>query len=350
VEIVVKEISESLLRRGLHVSVYSLDLSKNMMSAQKIDGVMVKRFKPLVGDPLYLPPPNFVKAIRGADADIIHVHSAHTLLPVFVALSKRRDQNLLLQPHYHRYGQTRIRDLLFDSYKYSLDLLVFPRTKAVIVNSPYEKRIVHEDFPPCKHVVLIRESISTEELKSIKWKPEKPARILCVGTLRKYKNVRSLLGACAHLVKIRRESVRLVIIGDGPEREHLTRFARKIGIEEYIEWKRNLPRQQLLEEYAKASVFVSLSPLESFSRVVHEAISIGVPTLVLDFGATGEMVRKGLVEGVSSLSPDVIAEGILKTSKRPSLNAGQIEDTYPSWDEYADVLLRTYQNALHHER
>jgi glycosyltransferase involved in cell wall biosynthesis len=345
VEIVVKKISESLTKKGLSTIVYSLDLSSKTVKEQKINGVTVKRFKPLVGDPLYLPPPNFIEAIRRADVDIIHVHNAHTLIPTFVALLKRRNPNLLLQPHYHKFGQTRIRNILLQLYKYSLDALVFARAKFVIANSPYEKKTIHEDFPHCKDVVLIREAVSLAELKSVKWNPKQPSRILYVGALRKYKNVRSLLGAFAHLVKIERKPFKLVIIGDGPEREHLIRFARKIGIEDYIEWKHNLPWQQLLGEYAEASVFVSLSPLESFSRVVHEATLIGVPAVVLNFGTTGDMVKEGSVEGVNSLSPNDVADGILKALKRPHLKTNQTRDNYPSWDKYTDQILEIYQKA-----
>ena len=171
VEVVVERISESFVKRGLSVTVYSMDLSSETLKKQDINGVSVRRFKPLAGDPLYLPPPSFIKAIKREEADIVHVHNAHTLIPTVVALSKTRRQKLLLQPHYHKFGQTRIRNLILSSYKYSLDKLVFPRVEYVIANSPYERRIIHEDFPSCKNVILIQEGISLTEIKSVKWKP-----------------------------------------------------------------------------------------------------------------------------------------------------------------------------------
>lgn len=351
VEVVVKRISELLVEKGLFITVYSIDLSNKTMKEQTINGVLVKRFKPLVGDPLYLPPPNFIQAIRRDEADIVHVHNAHTLIPTFVALSKRRRQKLLLQPHYHKFGQTRIRNLLLGFYKYSLDKLVFPRVEFVITNSPYERRIIHEDFPSCKNVVLIPEGISLAEIKSVKWSPEKPTRVLYVGTLRRYKNVEKLLKAFAYLVKAIEKSFKLVIVGDGPERERLVNMTCEIGIEDYVEWKRNLSQKQLMMEYARAGVFISLSRLESFSRVVHEAILIGVPTVVQNFGATADMVKQDLVEGVNSLNPDVIAGAILKASRKTPLKVArtrvcEIQKTSLSWDEYLDRILEIYRKAL----
>lgn len=350
VEVVVKKISELLFERGLYVIVYSMDLNRKTMKEQNINGVLVKRFKPLIGDPFYLPPPSFIKEIMREEVDMVHVHNAHTLIPTFVALLKRRRQKLLLQPHYHKFGQTLIRNLLLGLYKYLLDKLVFPRVEFVMANSPYERRIIREDFPNCKDVVLIQEGVSLVELKSVKWSPEKLTRVLFVGALRKYKNVERLLEAFAYLVKTREKPFKLVIVGDGPEREHLINLARKMGIESHVEWKRNLSRQQLLTEYARAGVFVSLSQLESFSRVVHEAVLIGVPTVVRNFGATADMVKEGLVEGVNSLNPRDIANAILKVARKTPLKVGEIQKTFLSWEGYLDKVLEVYRKTLRSKR
>lgn len=350
VGVVVKKISELLVETGIFVSVYSMDLSSKTVKEQKINEVLVKRFKPLVGDPLYLPPPSFIEAMRKENVDIVHVHNAHTFIPIFVALSKRRRQKLVLQPHYHKFGQTRVRNLLLSLYKYSLDMLVFPRVKFTIANSPYERRIIEEDFPSCKNVVLIQEGISLAEIESVMWNPEKPTRILYVGpSLRRYKNVDKLLEAFAYLVKTKENPFKLVIVGDGPERGYLKDLSRKIGIENCVEWKRNLPRQQLLVEYGRAGVFVSLSHLESFSRVVHEAVLIGIPTVVRNFGATAGLVKKGIVEGVDSLNPEVIAEAIWEAARGPPPKTGGIQ-AFLSWEEYVERILDIYHEALRIKR
>jgi len=347
VEVVVKQLSELLVEKGIDVAVYSIDLSSRTAKEEDVNGVLVKRFKPFFGDPLYLPQVNFVKAVRNKEADIIHVHNAHTLLPILVALAKRDRQKLLLQPHYHKFGQTLIRDLLLNVYKNSLDKLVFPRTKSVIVNSSYEESIIKEDFPHCNNIVLIPEGISLTELKAVKWLPEKQIRILSVGALRRYKNIDRLLEAFTYLVKEREgEQFKLVIVGDGPERERLISLTRRIGVEGFVEWKRNLSRQELLAEYARARVFVSLSKLESFSRVMYDAVLIGVPTVVPIFGATEDLVEKGLVERVESLDPKVIANTILRAAEKPPLKTGEIPETFLTWEEYTERILELYQKVL----
>ena len=138
----------------------------------------------------------------------------------------------------------------------------------------------------------------------------------------------------------------MVIVGDGPEREALVNLASSLGIAGLVEWKHGLSRTELLNEYAKASVFVMLSPLESFSRVVYDALVIGVPTVVLNFGALRHLVDEGLAEGVNSLAKDSIANALLKASESTYQKLSLTSDSFLDWDSYVDRLVMFIQKAL----
>lgn len=338
VEVVVQKISETLVERGIQVVVFSLDRSSNLASVDNIRGVLVKRFTSLVGDPLYLPEPKFVAGLRKEKADVIHVHNIHTLPPLFVALCRRSDQKLLLQPHYHRYGQSPFRHSFFELYKQGAYGTIFSRTHIIVVNSAYEKQILCEDFPEAGNILLLPEGIDVDEAMHVKYEPVEPKRILYVGGLRRYKNVDKILEGFAYLIKNGDRNFRLVIVGDGPERNSLVNLADALGINGFVEWKSRLSRQQLLCEYAKASVFILLSPLESFSRVVYDALFVGVPVVVLDFGALRHLVAAGFAEGVNSLTQQDIADALLKATKK----------TYPrfSWDANAFLDWKSYSNRI----
>jgi len=344
-EVVVQRISEMLTMKGASVTVYSVDYDHKLPRQQKINGVLIKRFKPLIGTPLYVPEMNFVKYIRKENANVVHIHNIHTLLPLLTSLLKHENQKLLLQPHYHRFGQTPTRHLFFNRYKQLFHILASRHIDCIVVNSSYEKKIFSEDFPECKNVVLIPEGIAVDELKRVRWSPEKPARILYVGALKRYKNVDKILKAFAKLVATRKGNFKLVIVGKGPEYLQLVDLAKGLRVEDLVEWKYDLSRYQLLSEYAKASVVVLFSLLESFSIVVNEALLIGIPTVVLNFGATANLVNAGLAIGVSSVDPDEIAVGILKAigAARPQIrkNLG----VFLSWDEYTDRILSTYRQV-----
>ena len=346
VETVVRKISEMLAMRGISVTVYSVDFNLKLLKQEKINGVIVKRFKPLVGDPFYIPEPSFIKSIREENAEIFHIHNIHTLLSFLTILLKRKNQKVVLQPHYHRFGQNLTRHLLLNIYKRAFNMLAFPYTDRIIVNSYYEKKIFREDFPRFKNVLMIPEGIAINELRSVKWDPEKSVRILYVGGLRRYKNVDKLIKAFARLVKMEKGEFKLVIVGSGSELERLVNLAKKLGVMNLIEWKQNLSRRQLLLEYSKASVFVLLSPLESFSRVVYEALVIGVPTVVLNFGATANLVKDKLAIGVNTLNPDEITNAVLKALQRTKPRTIKDQKIFLEWEEYLDKILEVYYAIL----
>jgi glycosyltransferase involved in cell wall biosynthesis len=346
VEIVVQTISELLSKRGISVTVYSVDFNPRLPRQQKVNGVLVKRFVPLLGDPFYIPAPDFIGSIRKENVDVVHIHNIHTLLPCVTALLTHKSQKLLLQPHYHRFGQTSMRDFFFNLYKKAWHKLFFSYVDCVIVNSDYEKKIFLEDFAKCRNVLLIPEGITINELKLVDWKPEKPARILYIGGLRRYKNVDKLIEAFEQLVRKMKIDSKLVIIGKGEEYPRLVELAKKLKLMEFIEWKHSLSREQLLSEYSKASVFVLLSPLESFSRVVYEALLIGVPTVVLNFGATSTLIKNGLAVGVNSLNPEEIAQGILDAIKKSSIKIKKPLSFFLSWENYINRLLEVYRRML----
>jgi glycosyltransferase involved in cell wall biosynthesis len=342
VEIVVQKISERLAAKGAQVTVYSVDLTLGLLREQKVNGVSVKRFTPFFGDPLYLPEPKFLTSLRRDKPDIIHVHNVHTLPPFLAALAKHKDQKFLLQPYYHRFGQSSIRNSLFKLYRYGLGNVAFSRLDLVIVNSTYEKKIFNEDFPACKEIVLIPLGMDVNETKRLKHDPVEPKRILYIGALRPYKNVDKVLEGFARLIREESEEYRLVIVGEGSEYDYLVKLAHSLGVAPLVEWKRGLSRGQLLNEYAKTSVFILLSSLESFSLVTYEALMIGVPVVVLNFGALADLVDAGLAEGVDSLDAKEIAGALLRASRKKYTKM----NLFLSWRDYSNIIFDVYRRLL----
>ena len=347
VEVVVQKISEMLVAgEEAQVTVYSVDLSQGLLRRQNVNGVLVKRFISLFGDPFYFPEPRFIIDLMREKADIIHVHNVHTLLPFLATLSKHSKQKLLLQSHYHRFGQSSLRHSLLKLYRYGLKSMIFSRVDLVIANSAYENRILCEDFPKFRNVFMIPEGMDVDEVKHVKHDPVEPKRILYVGALRRYKNVDKILEGFAHLIKGGDTQYRLVIVGGGAEYTSLVNLAHNLGISSFVEWKYGLSRQQLLCEYAKASVFILLSPLESFSRVVYEALLIGVPVVVLNFGALSSLVEAGLAEGVNSLNPSEIADVLLKATRKTYAKVSGSINAFLDWKEYSNRIINVYDKLL----
>lgn len=108
-----------------------------------------------------------------------------------------------------------------------------------------------------------------------------------IGRLAKQKRVEDLIWAVETMRQIRPQ-LRLVIVGDGPERERLENFASDVGVTDCIRFlgHRN-DASQWLELF---DVFCLASSFEGMSNSLMEAMSVGKPVIASDIPANRELV------------------------------------------------------------
>jgi glycosyltransferase involved in cell wall biosynthesis len=109
---------------------------------------------------------------------------------------------------------------------------------------------------------------------------------LYVGYLSSFKGPQYLVEVLPKLEK----NVVLEIVGNGPLKPYLERRARELKVNDRVKFFEHLPRQELLQKYADADVFVMLSMHEAYSLVVAEALAVGVPCIVAKASALEEWV------------------------------------------------------------
>jgi glycosyltransferase involved in cell wall biosynthesis len=102
--------------------------------------------------------------------------------------------------------------------------------------------------------------------------------VLAVALLRRHKNLPILIRAFAALSG-RREDLKLVIVGDGPERNGLERLSEELGVSDRVTWLKRLSDPAVAGLHAHASIFVAPSLAEGFGLTVLEAMSHGVPVI-----------------------------------------------------------------------
>jgi glycosyltransferase involved in cell wall biosynthesis len=110
------------------------------------------------------------------------------------------------------------------------------------------------------------------------------------------KRVDRLIRAFAR-VAAERPDARLVIVGDGPERQALERLVRALGIQGLVELTGALDARAAQERMSRASVMALPSVRESLGAVYLEAMSLGVPSL----GTRGEGIEEHIEHGVSGI-------------------------------------------------
>jgi len=143
--------------------------------------------------------------------------------------------------------------------------------------------------------------------------------------------------------------VKLIIIGDGPEREVLEKeFSREISekIVIFLGWVAN---RKVPKYYALADIFLMPSEEEGFPRVILEAMAVGLPFAAFDIGGVKEIippdfytnaVRRGQVGEFISL-----AKKALLMTKEERLNWKKTAHNWVSrfqTEKVAEIFLEMY--------
>ena len=107
--------------------------------------------------------------------------------------------------------------------------------------------------------------------------------VLFVGSLFNRRRLPDLITAFARATGDMPEA-RLAIVGDDRSwpRQDLPSVARELGVADRVEYRRYVPDAELADLYGRASVFAFLSEYEGFGLTPLEALSAGVPVVVLD--------------------------------------------------------------------
>ena len=282
----VRNISERLAKK-YEVSVFTTDPSGKLPREEVINNVYVRTFRSWAPSEAYYFSRELKKYLmENSDSyHIVHAHSYHAFPALYAAQAKKRSK-LFFTPHYHGTGHTFFRELLHIPYRF-LGKKIFEKADRVVCVSNCERKLVMKCFKVDeKKVVVIPNGINLEEFKGLKRRSKDCTVILYVGRLEKYKGVHYLIEA---LLKLDNDIV-LEIVGKGSYKRRLVKLTRKLGIEDRVKFFQDLPRNELLQKYADADLFVLLSKHEAYGITVAEALASGTPCIVANASALKEWV------------------------------------------------------------
>jgi glycosyltransferase involved in cell wall biosynthesis len=220
--------------------------------------------------------------------DILHTHNYKSTL---IGALAARKLNIGLVATVHGYTQMNMKVSLYET----LDKFILRHFfhKVVVVREGLLKEI-----PPSKRVVIRngidtqRFSLSKEAGNSIRQKfgiLKDDFVIGSVGRLSPEKNQKLLLDAAAGMIK-HNPKLKLLLVGDGPERENLKAVCRKHQIEDHVIWtgiaEDTAPLYQAMDVFVLSSLTegIPLTILEAMasSRVVVATRVGGIPQIVHD--------------------------------------------------------------------
>ncbi|MEI7775789.1 MAG: glycosyltransferase family 4 protein [Verrucomicrobiota bacterium] len=185
-------------------------------------------------------------------------------------------------------------------------------------------------------------------------KPENPFRFVSVGRLVPYKGMDLILKAMTKLTNKHR--CELLIIGDGPERQSLEALSQSLGIAEKVTFRGWIQHQEIAVELSRSHAFVFPSLREFGGGVVLEAMAMGLPSIVVDYGGPAELVtpESGIMlpmmpgpemeRSLAQAMDTIMADKALRDTMGINARARLLKDF--TWDAKAEKLVSIYRDLL----
>jgi glycosyltransferase involved in cell wall biosynthesis len=286
--------------------------------------------------------------------DLIH---AHVALPDGLAgalLEKEIHKPLVITVHGKDTANDRWSTVHLGPQSKAAIYKAFQSSSKIVAVSQYVKRTILENYPtidPNKIIVIHGGVAPSPYLKEETPNPH-GQMILSVGPLIPLKGHRYTIEAMGKIVKIF-PHLKLVIVGEGGEKNHLVTQVEKAGLQKVIQFVDFLPYDQLLKLIPLSKVFVLPSWAEGLGMVYLEAMSMGIPVI----GCQGQGIEDIVSHGENGLlakpkDSDHLSNLLLRLLKDETLRiklgqAGQktILEHY-RWEDNAEKHLRLYRSML----
>ncbi|MDO8264623.1 MAG: glycosyltransferase family 4 protein [Gallionella sp.] len=115
--------------------------------------------------------------------------------------------------------------------------------------------------------------------------------LVSVGYLVERKGHHIAIDALAKLLPAH-PGARLIIIGDGEERENLRNLCNSLGVEDRVSFTGALPNAELFRWYSAADVMILASSREGWANVLLESMACGTPVVATRIWGTPEVVAE----------------------------------------------------------
>jgi len=142
--------------------------------------------------------------------------------------------------------------------------------------------------------------------------------------------------------------IRLLIAGDGPERDNLKRLARSLGVDDRVELLGTLTHTQLAEYYCAADIFLLTSSREGMANVLLESMACGTPVIASPVGGAPEIITEpaaGVLLKERNAKEIVMSINKLLSSK-PDRKATRNYAEGFSWDSTSKGQLELFNQIL----
>jgi len=175
--------------------------------------------------------------------------------------------------------------------------------------------------------------------------------IVYAGRLSQVKGIDTLIKS---FLKVSKEmpNAKMYIIGDGPEKENLTKLAKKLALKNIV-FMGFIPSINKVHRYIKSSdIFVLPSYKENFSISLLEAMAARTSIVVSDAEGNKDVLTKSEALFFSCGNATDLAEKIIHLGQNPSLrrnisdNAYSLAQSRYSWDNVVEKYMNVFNSLV----
>lgn len=144
------------------------------------------------------------------------------------------------------------------------------------------------------------------------------------------------------------DAARLVVVGDGPDRDMLEALTRRLGLTDRVTFLGALAQAELKHQYASADALVLASSREGWANVLLESMACGTPVVASRVWGTPEVVaapEAGVL--MNERTPQGLAEAVeALRANYPDRAATRRYAERFSWDDTTNSQLRLFGQVL----
>jgi glycosyltransferase involved in cell wall biosynthesis len=351
------EIAKRLQNKGHAVDVVCMKI-QGADDHEIIEGINVYHVGPVIKGPPYRSVFDFIHfTISGFlwilkhDYDIIDAQTYVPLIPGFFGAKIKR---IPVLGTIHDVGSGGADQwLIFSNLASFFEkfLVRLPYNKIITVSTQTKNALIQKYGVKPERVNVVYNGVAPNYIDSIDVTQKYRNSIIFVGRLAPHKHVDELIKVI-ELLKKDFKDIHLKIIGNGIEKDNLTKIVNDLNLNDHIDFLSDLEYGKVIKEMKRSSILVLPSTREGFGMVLAEANACSVPVIAYKSGGVVEVIENGkngfLVEphDINELS-DKIRFLLLNEDIRKDMgNYGRkkVQKSF-DWKKIVDEIIEIYKKT-----
>ena len=311
-------------------------------------------------------PISTIKIIKKWNLDVIHSHTEFGIGIFARILSKKfkiplvHTYHTLYEDYTHYITHNHFDKLSKKIVKDLTKVYCVKTAKETIVPTDKIYKLFKEKYMITKNISVIpsgidierffEENVEKDKVDKIKKKygiTKEDFTIIFVGRLAPEKNIEFLLKAQQKLVEEKINNIKLLIVGDGPDKENYINISRKLNIFDKVIFTGKIEQEEIQYYYQCADAFVTASNSETQGLTVIEAMAAGVvPICINDMAFIDMLPKKSLFSNQNEYINRLITfSKDEKIRKEYKVEIRKKAEEYSS-STYAQRVLNVYNGVL----